>query len=380
MLKNKITIGRKLKWIGWGLIIISLLLAILVLGWLFSAGYPGEILAIPYFTFILPVYLPLPIGLGVTLILWGKYIKFKTRKLKIILIIFTAFFLLFVIRGITSTLYIKGVMFKQTSEVLERKIEEAIKTEKVENCFKIHPLTPLPYQFSLFLFAGLSNKLEPYLGLCINQIAKIKKDETLCQELIIYATSYYDSCITGVATVKKDETLCEKAGKAGIGAKYECYAAVAIAKEDIILCEQAHERFGRCYKELAIIKKDESLCEKLGNDPTVWDRDYRKGECWAGVGVVKGDIALCEKAQELAVSKGDKCYKLIAFSTDNLDLCQKIKIRSDDWKECLEKRVICNEIKGLVCPPNSYCEYASHCFDYEGNLKNKYCTGNCKRY
>ena len=154
---------------------------------------------------------------------------------------------------------------------------------------------------------------------CYSQIAFVKKDASLCENIITGAPE----CYASIAIETNDASLCEKAGLE----KRQCFVAAqtgniddcdnglqsrfckdaAVAKDPSI-CNEINDLGEFCYQNVAINTNTSSLCNKAG---------IGKDHCFFKIATTINNAAICENLTDTR----DNCVAWVAFNTGNTDLC-----------------------------------------------------------
>jgi len=93
----------------------------------------------------------------------------------------------------------------------------------------------------------------------------------------------------------------------------QCYVLEAIETKDSSLCHLANNQKNECIKRLAVMLKDKNLCQD------VLDSDICIKQVNGELAKQNLDSSLCAEAFE-----PEACYNLIAYQTQNAELCKKI--------------------------------------------------------
>ncbi|MFH1592580.1 MAG: hypothetical protein ABIB47_04395 [Candidatus Woesearchaeota archaeon] len=74
--------------------------------------------------------------------------------------------------------------------------------------------------------------------ICISEVAKLKIDETICNNIEHKGKGIQDNCFMQVAIAKKDERICQKIKNNDLENKDQCLSAVAIQKNEKSICNK----------------------------------------------------------------------------------------------------------------------------------------------
>jgi len=168
------------------------------------------------------------------------------------------------------------------------------------------------------------------------KLGKFTKNISLCK--MIGSSDSRNKCIFEVAKFKKDETLCESVGPYF---KDDCYFTLAQEKRDPNLCEKISEKDyvcelskNGCYNKIAMLTEDPSVCERISEL-------FAKNNCISKIALEKNEPELCEKligeVSYAPYALSNDCYKKIAIRYKNSTLCEKIKNNFSDINECYKK-------------------------------------------
>lgn len=154
---------------------------------------------------------------------------------------------------------------------------------------------------------------------CYSQIAFVKKDASLCENVLIGKPE----CYASIALETNDASLCVNAGLA----KRQCFVAAqtgnfddceeglqsrfckdaAVAKDPSI-CNEMNDLGEFCYQNVAINTNTSSLCNKAG---------VGKDHCFFKIATTINNAAICENLTDTR----DNCVAWVAFNTGNRELC-----------------------------------------------------------
>ena len=259
--------------------IIGLILIILaILGCVPASFASGGCPACGYI-FVLYLYLigiPLLLG-GLTLIFWGKYTTLPIKRSKIIGIIFTTVFLIWIFSVIGHYSF-ERFLDHSLPKKAEKVTAQVIKSKNIEKCYKD---IRVPFYFSslhnFFLVEYFEYRILPLQA----------------------------KCVTAAATAEKDDTICDSLPENGYPQdldKAQCYIEVAVEKRDLNVCHRMYEmkrKYSRdCYwrvtkilkglqgvadlvvdkavKEFAIDKKDLRICIGAGIERSACEEEIKK--------------------------------------------------------------------------------------------------------
>tara|TARA_B100000315_G_C14569065_1_gene584524 strand:- start:932 stop:2119 length:1188 start_codon:yes stop_codon:yes gene_type:complete len=144
-------------------------------------------------------------------------------------------------------------------------------------------------------------KTEFNKNICFGDVSSLKNDPNICRKIL--DSEHRDLCIENIAEHNLDVSLCQKLPKKGEGFyhKDNCIERIAIELSDVNLCIDLINP-DDCFFEISRKILDDSLCEKI-----------------------------------TLPKEKDRCYRWIAFYTENINYCQRIN--DEDIKH------ICNSDK-----------------------------------
>lgn len=149
---------------------------------------------------------------------------------------------------------------------------------------------------------------------CIDSVAKEAKDISICEQ--ITGSYIRDDCIEYVAKRLQDAKLCEKCSAETSEYSYAskrmyCYSSFALEKGDISLCDMSGSIRDNCIKSIAKKLQNEKICEKCSEE--------ERAACYLEVAIAKKDVGLCERNEK----KYDFCIETIAMNLLDENLCKK---------------------------------------------------------
>lgn len=245
----------------------------------------------------------------------------------------------------------------ERSEECERKvkIDKAVESKNPNNCFKIA-------------------EIDYDIADCISEIAVLKKDKNICDELPDFFGNVLEDCYAKLAISTNDLTLCEKT--IGTAMDNACYATIVGKNKDPVqLCKTLSGLvFTYCVKNIDCEKTDDVVaCSAFvveeQTSPEICEyqlNDAKKTDCYTELAIRLNNKNLCFKAQEVvcltkfAIEKKefeiceltqDSCYREYGRFYNQTDMCSKMKesLNVDScFKEFAMKENdtrLCNKIK-----------------------------------
>ena len=304
MLKKK-NLSSLFGWLGFGLVVLIVLFLSNLAGMKLSFWTRDE----AAFALLLVYFAPLPLILGLALFLFSKIKK----KIKILSILIITPFLLRIIFAFYYFPQPLVNLFKFHAQRIEK---VAIETKDPELCLKIGRIFP----FADFIFPPrvASFSIAPLQKNCVVAVALAAKNESFCDVLTSkkmayppFRIGYKNSCYIEVAKLKKDFSICEKLDPGSLPDFNMCYQEVLVVSENI--CQDSSSR-DECIKNIAIERKNIHFCKG------VWNPKIRT-ECEREVQIITGELAPCKG---LELEKKKECIKNIAVEKDAVNLCSLI--------------------------------------------------------
>lgn len=120
----------------------------------------------------------------------------------------------------------------------------------------------------------ITDELQTARDSCFSEVAKVKKDQTLCE--IVRLPEYKDNCYRFVGEATNDISICEKISDFMSPTKgfskdprTDCFNTVAFALNDTSICSRIRLRVDKasCLLELGEKLKDTSICAKIEIQP-----------------------------------------------------------------------------------------------------------------
>ncbi len=244
------------------------------------------------------------------------------------------------------------------------KINKAVESRNHKNCFKI-------------------GEIDYDIADCVSQIAVIKKDKSICDNLPDFFGNVLGECHAKVAISTNDLPLCEKT--IGTTLDDECYKKILEkSKDPTQLCKTVSSvAFTYCIRNIDCEKTEDIVaCSAFvieeQNNPEICESQLNEGEktgCYTALAIKLNNKDLCFKAQKnicltkFAIEKKmpeicelteDSCYTSYGRAYNDINICNKMK-ESLNVDSCFREFAIknndlelCNKIKGDTTKKGCY--------------------------
>ncbi len=133
-------------------------------------------------------------------------------------------------------------------------------------------------------------------------------------------TDYYkDRCLSDLASEAIRLDVCNLI--TDYEEKNNCYRAIGALTRDTNICEKTQNVTNPyrdyCFKDVATSKYNEQICEKIS-------KQLIKDQCYSEIGPKRGIEAICQKIVEDKEARSD-CYSGVAQENFDFELCDKVE-------------------------------------------------------
>ncbi len=164
---------------------------------------------------------------------------------------------------------------------------------------------------------------------CYKEVGVIAESVEICKKILATQEIWKVNCINNIAMNQKNVKVCyEHTDENQLGI---CISIMAEELSDAALCEDIigeevdHNAISLCIGEVAKKKRDKGICANI------IDIGFRN-MCYSRVAIARGEISICDEIKDSRCYM-DECYMEIAKETGQMDLCLSMNL--DDSKRQL---------------------------------------------